>query len=126
MIWRRWGAIANVGARRMAVLGTAMAVFCVLLAAGALPASAHDDCARLARTLTLENAKTCAACKRAVRPNRPALARAGDAEDLGALPAQAWAIAHRRRIASLWPAGRVRAHVPGAGVMLVGNVRLLN
>jgi len=43
MIWRRWGAIANVGARRVAVLGTAMSVFCVLLAAGALPAIAHDD-----------------------------------------------------------------------------------
>jgi len=131
---RDWGAIADRGAHRAAMRGASVAfavgvglAVCVSLLLASSPAKAHQDCPTAALSDVKNKQSHCAAlCKHVVRPARPLITRAGDADQPIVAPAPHWA--------ALAPAARVallgvppsQGHVRATGVMLIGNIVLLN
>jgi hypothetical protein len=99
---------------------------CLLLLGGADPARAHQDCADTAFSQTYENAPSCVACKRALRPSRALISRADGTDVAATPPAQRWTVAQALAVSPRWVAGRLQAHIRATGVMRVGNVVLLN
>lgn len=104
----------------------ALLAFCILIFADANPVTAHQDRAHTALSPDFEDASTCETCKRALRPHRHALSRTSE-DDSAMLPlARGFEMAKPRSMASALPSAWSGEAVRATGVMLVGNVKLLN
>lgn len=127
MIRRVWGTIANRSTAQAGALSTiVLFAFCIFVFADANPVTAHQDRARTALSPAFEDSSTCETCKRALRPHRLALSRTCE-DDSATLPlARGFEMARPRCIASAVPSGWSGDAVRATGVMLVGNVKLLN
>jgi len=124
---RGWGIIAESRAQQAATPGAAvLAAFALLLVIGSEPARAHQDCGNADPANNVENTSTCASCKKAVLPGRGATPRCAGEESAALLPGWLPGFPTAPQITRVLRADGWDAYVRPTGVMLVGNVRLLN
>ena len=123
-----WGAISDCSAHRAATPGALVVLAVVaLLLVGTRPADAHQDCAPAVRAdIHNKNSHCAVLCKQVVRPVRTMILRAGDTDQPSALPAPFWPTLALPALVGLPVVPLAESDVRATGVMLVGNIVLLN